>query len=380
MKYCPFSIHLFLIALFLSCGGSDSLTQQKTNAQSSAKLEKNSSPASASDLLVAEWTGGKVYLSQIDQIIAMRIHQMMQVNKDPSLVKKMIEKERRSALDTLTENYLLLQEAQNRNLAISPVEQERYLREFRENFNTEEEYNDRLQQAGQTEEDLIRTLSTVKLGPKCIEDQVEKIQAGMTEEVMKDYYDKNIQLFSPPARWEINQVVIKSNDNRSMDEAKALAERLRREVKEKIDSLQTFPEKRKVIQECAIKYSDTPDAQYNYGYVIIYDHEMFKEKYSKEFFEELAKVKIGELSGLVPFEDGFAFFLVKEQVPASVHTYDSDLIQSTLPKKYLKDKLDEFKENLKVKYNLHIYEENLFYQASEELPFSEIKSSTSPDF
>ncbi len=374
----------FLIGLFvLSCGNNDSIsdsdfTNQDPVNSASTPLTKDSQPLYENDLLVAEWRGGKIYLSQIDMVIRKRVQYYIQSGKEDALVKKFIENERQKTLNTLVDNYLLLLEAQERNVTVTPAEQEQYLREFRGNFNTEEEYLEHLKKAGQTEEDLKKILSNVQLGPKCLEERMKEIQENMTEEVLKDYYQKNIDLFSPPARYEFNQVVILSGKKRSQEEAKELASKLRQEVKEKMDALETFKEKRKVIQNYAIQYSETPDKDYNYGFVIVYEHEMFHEKYEQAFFDELARVKPGELSNIVPFEDGYAFFLMKDTSASYVHSFDSEMVKKTLPKKFVKDKLEEWREQLKQKFNLKLYEENLKYKGESDIEPS--KKERTPSF
>ncbi len=382
MKWFQLSLCTVSVIVFSSCNETISPEKETVSVESTSdsirtpSLVKNSTPSVSNDELIAEWTEGKIYLSQIDNILQPRIKHYRDVTKDESLIWKMILKERRRVLETLVDNYLLLLEAYNRNLEVTPAEREKILREFRGKFETEEEYQKHLHQAGKSEEELSYALANVQLGPKCIEDQEKKIKESINSETMKAFYEEKIDYFSPPGRTDLNRVLIQSNEDRTLEEAKALAEKLYAEVKEKIASLDTFQEKRKVIQDYAVNYSDAPEADYNYGFLNVYHHEISKEKYSKDFLEEVERVQEGKLSELVRLNDGYVFFLVKNKVEPYVHPYESDTVQNMLPKMYMKEKKEEWRTELRKKFELEIYEEKLDEKKSSVFKSLEDTSTT----
>jgi len=373
---------LFLVFLYaLGCSRTPPPAPQATPTASPAKntpapLTLDSKPASSDDSLVAEWTGGKLYLSQLDKMLEPRRRSLKAVTTDDTLLNKMLAGERRQVLDTLVDNYLLLLEAHARNLSLTNTEQEQVAREAHGQFNNEEEYQKYLQQSGRSEEDLVRVLVNIRLAQKCMEDQRKRILESITPENQKKFYEENIKMFTPPARSSINRVEIWAGDKRAWEEAETLARRLYEEVKKKVEPLKDLQEKRKVLQEYANNYSDTAEAKFNYGYVIIHHDEQAAKQYAKEFLDEVLKRKEGELSSLVKDKSGYGFFLMLEQVASYTHSFDSEVVKSMLPNMIPKMKMDAWHEELKKKYNLRIHEEYLPYKNGGKTPSAETPFST----
>ncbi|MBN2328898.1 MAG: SurA N-terminal domain-containing protein [Candidatus Omnitrophica bacterium] len=367
------AIALFMI--FLSaCGGSKEQAAEEAQTTPTAVAISQQTPfAPGNNLLAAQWNGGKITLAQIDNIIGPGLAEFVRFVTDEVKLKETLLQKRRSTLDTLVENYLLIQEAHARDLQLSDVQKEQILKEARGKFNTEEEYQDELQKAGQTENDFIAVLTNIHLGRRCVEDQQERISETVNSDSLRAFYEEHIaDRFTPPARTDINWVIIEANENRTLSQAKALAEKLQAEVRDKMQGLSKLEEKRKVIQDCAYQHSDHFTGKYNYGYMNLYHRGEGWENFSPEFKNEIVeKRKPGDLSDVVRVEeDSFGFFLVINSIDSFVTPFDSPSVQKMLPNMYVHEKMEEWRRALKDHYQLKIFEENLSTMPEAMFPFS----------
>lgn len=355
-----------LIAVFFleSCGKSPSNSPpvDSTPQTLAHTVFREPSPSSPDDLLLAEWMGGKVYLSQIDNILKGRLAQIIQGAAMDERMASILAKERQSKLYVLIENYLLIQEAHARGLQLSDTQKETILKEFLSRFDTREEYEESLKQSGQTEEELMKAYYNIHLGQMCVANERDRIAESITPEILRTYYDKHIpDRFTPPARSDINWVVIKKTEERTLDEARERAYELHKEVKAGLQGKESLEDKRKVLQDCAEQYSDDFTGTYNYGNVNLYHGVSGWENYDPAFREELSKITSpGMLSDVVKIdESSYGFFLVYNYVPTRISSFDSQLVQDMLPNLVLHEKLEEWRSELKKKYGLIIHEENL---------------------
>lgn len=327
-----------------------------------AAVKLDATPAAPGDPLAAEWDGGKIYLSQIDNILAPRMAQIVEYASGTTRLEEIVASERRKTLDVLLENYLLIQEAFARRLSVTPAKKDELLRGFRGKYETEEQYKNALRQAGQTEAGLAQILSNIELSRLCIEDEQKKIQQSITPEVMRAFYDQHTEEYcTQPGTSKVNWVVIQAGEKRTLEEAEGLARKLHGEVKEKIAGLVgDVTAQRKVLQEYAKNYSDDFSGKYNYGYLFLYHKDPWWSSYSQAFRDQVVKRGVGDLSDVVPvLDNSFGFFLVFDKTPSVVQPFESDPIQSILPNLMLKLKMDEWRDRLKEKYRVKLHEESL---------------------
>ncbi|MBZ0258803.1 peptidyl-prolyl cis-trans isomerase, partial [bacterium] len=195
------------------------------------------------------------------------------------------------------------------------------------------------------------------------------------------YYESQIDKFTPPPRSMINRVVVEANEERTLEQAKEMADDLHAQVQALIASATDFAGKRKVIQQYAYQYSDTPDGSYNYGYCIIYHLDGIEETFGKEFVDEVLKTPEGELSPVVPCVNGYGFFLVKEKESMGVQPFDSPPVQALLPQLIMQEKLESWRESLRKKYQVNIHKDQLrqnLPEPSAPAPSSNVKDPIPP--
>lgn len=352
--------YVLLATLFVTACGSPVDAPLETDAVDPPAFSVHKGSALPDDEIIAEWDGGRIYVSYLDDIVQPeRSLAAIRLEDDVDEMTYVASK-RREVLKTLLDNYLLITEAESRGLTISETEREELLHQARSQFDSEEEYLRNLAASGQTEEQLVDFLTTLALGRKCLTDKQMEIWESITLEIKNAYYFENIDLFTPPARYFVNWVVIYITDERPEDEAKAEAERLHAEVSELIAGVTDFTARRTVVQDYAKEYSEHPSGDYNYGYVIIDDVPARREEYSPEFIDALEEIEEGGLSPVVRIKDGFTFFLTKEKSPSFVQPFEAEAVQKILPHMILKDEMDSWFESLREKHNLEIYEERFY--------------------
>lgn len=345
---------LMATLLLIACG---SETQQSAQAPTPTQTNQEPTPGEE-QVVIAEWNDGNLLLGEIDSIA--QIDRKLAAVSLPQDVSKQdfIKSERQQVVRDLLDNYLLIAEAKANGLEVTEAEKEELLRQFKSQFQTEEQYQENLESAGQTEESLKEVLANIELGRKCMEHQQKQLLESLTPETMRNYYQDHIEdKFTIPGRYDINRVVIFPNDERTREEAKQLAEKYYQEVKAKIASATGFDAKRKVMQDYAYQYSDGPEASYNYGYCIHYDTPNASKEYSPEFVQSLRQTEVGELSDVVPNAEGYGFFLVKEKSDAYVQPFESETVQKLIPRMMLREKLQEWKQGLYEKYQVEIHNE-----------------------
>ncbi len=363
--------NLFLIVVLgMSCGG-PSTPPPDTEKPSSTQVVSVAPTIAATpevpsreskELLAAEWMGGKILVSQVDHILGSRLAQIVEGVTGEVRLKEILLKERKLVLDTLIDNYLLIQEAHNRNLQLSDVQKEQILKQVRSKFDTKEQYEESLQKAGQSEEDLLRVMTNIELGKQCVEEEKARLSEQITPQSLREYYDLHISdRFTPPARSDINWVMIKQTEKRTLEEAKNLATRLHEEVQAKLQGLDKLDERRKVIQDYASQYSDHVTGKYNYGFINLYHGVPGWDKFDPEFRKSLETLtKPGEFSPVLKIDgQSYGFYLVYNFNPSRVSLFESKSVQDMLPNMVLFEKMEEWRNNLKKNFGLILYEENL---------------------
>lgn len=353
-----------VLSIFISIGLTSCSPGSQTNEQTAASATPSASKrvSRANDIAAAEWSGGTIYLSDIDNIV--HPEQMMATYRLQENIKweDVIAQKRESMVNMLLDNYLLIEEARVRGLSLTDAENEALLREFKGQFETEEEYQKHIQEANQTEEQLVGILGNIHLGRACMENEKQRIRDSLTPDVLQAYYESQIDKFTPPARSMINRVVIEAKDDLTLEEAKEKAEDLHAQVQALIASATDFTGKRKVMQEYAYQYSDTPDGSYNYGYCILYHAEGIDKAYGAEFVAEVLKTAEGELSPVVAGVNGYGFFLVKEKQSVGVQPFDAPPVQALLPQMMMQERLEAWRETLRETYQVKIHQEALRQQ------------------
>ncbi len=361
---------LFMVFFLFSCGESNEVseTAEKEEEVESAtpELKVEATPVSEDDVLLAEWDEGKIYLSQLEKILMPERARIQEALDDETMIERTLISKRSEILKNLVNNYLLLMAARDMGVELSKSEKEGIVRSIKGKFDSEEQYETYLEAVDQTEEEIVELMGKFQLGRKAMENKVDQLRESMTKEKLKEFYEEKKDFFRSIRRAELNRVEIRTKD-RSEEEAKERAEKLYQEAKEKVEAATSYEERLKIMQEYAYEYSDSEEAEYNWGYIIVYDNEDAKAMYSEAFLKAIEETEEGDLSDLVKTKFGYGFFLVRLKIEEETREFDHPVSQNMLPNMYMRMKMDEWRSELKERYGFCYHRENFEGLISESI-------------
>ncbi len=164
--------------------------------------------------VAATVNGKNIMLSEVDRLI----NQQFQ-GQQSKLTPLQLAQTRLQALDTLIQNEVLYQRADKGGLLPKDDEVDQYLAELkRQSGMTEEEFQKRLKEQGQTVEMLREDARKAKAIQK-LQDQINTKVTVRDEEVL-DYYNNNKQLFVNPRGVGLANIVVDPENNGLQDDAK----------------------------------------------------------------------------------------------------------------------------------------------------------------
>ncbi|HKC65357.1 MAG TPA: SurA N-terminal domain-containing protein [Pyrinomonadaceae bacterium] len=209
------AIFATLALAFAACG-----TKGTTGASTGG-----SNAGGASDV-AATVNGKNIMLSEVDRLIGQQF-QGDQNNLSPLELAQT----RLQALDTLIQKEVLFQRAEKDGLLPKDDEITQFITELKQQSGmTEEEFQKKLKEQGQTEE-MLRDEARKQ---KAIEKLQNQTNAKITirDEEVKDFYEHNKQQFVNPRGVGLANIVVDPADNGAQDDAKNDAE-----AKAKIDNI-----------------------------------------------------------------------------------------------------------------------------------------------
>lgn len=250
---------------------------------------------------------------------------------------------RRALTETLVRRMLLLQQAREKNISVTPDEVDRAVLRVRADYPTDG-FDQALSQAhlslAELKKDQEASLTVVKLFEQEVYPRV-----GVTEEEIHDYFDAHPDDFTRPEEVHAAQIVVKE-----LDEAKHVQQLLR----------QGQP-----FADLARKYSLSADAK------VGGDLGFFPRGQMPPRFDEVCfKLGVGQVSDVVSTEYGFHLFKVLAKRPPRKQDFAQarqEIEHRLLERKRAKAQSD-YVQALKAKAQIHINEAAL---AAVTAPFSE---------
>lgn len=236
------------------------------------------------------------------------VYFQMQASLGPEELSKQMDQLRRSVLEQLVDERLMLQEARSPRqvevgkgkigtppaIEVSEREVEEMLEETRSRFETPEEFSDALLRQGISEEDLrarFRDQATIqRLISREIRSRVTVSPAEITS-----HYEEHREEFRVPQAVQVATILIRPKDNKDWARADTQAQDLHRQIKGGAD-----------FYELARRYSDGFNAQMG-GRIGFLE----KGKGRQEIDDALFRLKAGELSPVIRTPAGFHLFLIE---------------------------------------------------------------------
>lgn len=294
-------------------------------------------PLFSRDEVVARVNGNAIYLSELEE-------QYAQV---PPLYRQLFTK--KVILDQIISQEVLVEEAQKMNIEIPESEMNQIIDEaIDQSGKTRAEFIQILENQNTTLDKLKEFYRLSLVIDKLITQEViSKIE--ISEEEIADYYEQNKELyFDNQTRVRASHILI-SFDNRTKEEALAIAEEVRQRA---LDGEE--------FSELAMEYSEDPSVSVNLG-----DLGFFPRGRMVEPFEDAAfNLSVGEISE--PVETSFGYHIIYktgEEQPGYLSLEDvaddiSTVLLDTKQKEAVENYIAALREQATIEYFGEFLEEN----------------------
>jgi parvulin-like peptidyl-prolyl isomerase len=297
--------------------------------------------ASAQDRTVAVVNGVSLKERELERIVDELLprafyHQSVTPEKRAELRKK--------ALDELIRRELYYQEAVRIGIKVSKSELKDGLENIKKRFKSKKEYQNALKQAGITEDDLKKDIERNLLINKFYQQEVLDI-SKVSDNELKEYYEKNKKDFLRPEAAHIRHILIKVEPT-STDEEKAKKKKEAGDILKRARQGEDFA-------ELAYQYS-ADDWRVKGGDLgLIHRGRLLPE------LEEVAfKLKPGEISDLIETTYGYHIIKMEEKLPPTQLGFDEikDKLRKELEEKRKKEREENLLKTLKEKARIEVRE------------------------
>ena len=316
-------IALLFLASFGTGAGLAEEKDVKTNTANPAGQEKMA-PASkqevkkigrdeARKIVAARVNGTDIMLDAVMQLAARMDIQMTHAHSSEGPSVEAIQKE---ALDSLILQELAYQKAKARGIAVEQKAVDAALADIKTKAGGEEAYKKSLKQSALTEEQL-RAQTEKNLILESIYKQEVLDTISVSEEKIKEEYEKNKAFFTQPEKISVVDVVMSPSPSDKGAEARA------QEVLKKIGENSNDPNK--LVQD---------------GTFAVREYEPKKDNDSdKGLYEAARKLKPGEVSGVIKTDNGLHIIKLVEYNPEKLHTFAE--VKGVIEKKLRTDAQNE---------------------------------------
>ena len=244
---------------------------------------------------------------------------------------------KRSLLDTLIENQLVRQAAEEEGAEVAEADIDAQIESIMTGFADEDTFNEALTSAGMTMDDLRDNVRD-QLLYQFLYDKVAPA-IDVTDESIAAYYEENKDMFVTPPQSQLSHILFAPED-------KATAEKVLAEIKDGGD-----------FAELAKEYSiDTGSgsAGGDLGW-------SSTDAYVPEFAEAADALKKGEVSGLVESQFGWHILLKVDEKDGGQQTLEevSDTIRATLEQEGRSEAFAAYMDKFKADSDIEILDETL---------------------
>ncbi len=332
---------IFAGVLIMACSSSSTDEQKKEAGQ-----EKEAASAwvtgSAGTENVAVVNGTPIKKAFLDEKIDMvkKRYAGMGIPMDDEKLSEI----RQKMLNSLIEQELLSQETRARGIKIDPADVDKEFERFKGQFESENEYSQKMKEINYTEETLRAQIEKGLAIRKLIDQQVVS-GISVSEGKIKSYYDSHPDEFKLPEQVRASHILIKV-DPKADEKTKA-------EARKKIEDIQTKIKNGEDFAKLATENSDCPSSAKGGDLGFFSRGQMVKP------FEEVAfSLKPGEVSDIVETQFGYHLIKLVEKKPAGTRSFDEakESLQNKLKQEDINKAVESYIESLKQKGKIEIPE------------------------
>lgn len=241
---------------------------------------------------------------------------------------------KKELLDSLINQELLFQECQKNNIAVGEENVNTSLSEVKENFESEEEYQNALNDANMKESELSARIRKTLAINELVEEKVSR-NVVVTDEESMAYYTENPDSFQRTEKVRASHILVKVD--RDAGEAKKVASR------EKIENIRRRIMAGEDFAQLAKENSDCPSSS-DGGELGYFE----RGKMVQEFEDAAFALEPGDVGDIVQTQYGFHVIKVTDKIKGGTIEYET-----------VKSNLDEFLRRKKIQTEVSAYIETL---------------------
>jgi len=256
--------------------------------------------------------------------------------------KAIVYKLKQDMLNRMIERKLADQEAKRLHLSVSDQQVDKAIENFKKSqLMTQEDLEKALAQDGLTFKEYRENMRQEILRPKLINFRV-KSKVIVTDEDIKEYYEKNTSEFAGTRKYHLYNILIKEDTFSVTGKNKKL---------ELIESIKTRIDKGEDFKVLAKQYSEAQNASQG-GDLGFFDLETF----SQQLQEAISKLKKGEHTKVINTSQGYQLFFIEEiqEVGGKTLEQASEEISKKLYNEIAEKKFRSWIESLQDKAHIKI--------------------------
>ncbi|MEN8262451.1 MAG: peptidylprolyl isomerase [Nitrospirota bacterium] len=259
------------------------------------------------DKIVARVNGQPIYEGALTPYVKreLRKFQKYGAKRDTTALEKRLK---RRALDAVVSLELIKQESQKLKIKDMDGKVDEKLKELKNRYQSERKYKDFLKTKGRTESDVKESIKSKIYVEEYLEVKGIK-NPKVPEEEIRKYYEKNKESFRRKEYLQVSHILVMVKEDAKAEEneqAKAKAERIRKEIIEGRD-----------FAETAKEYSEDGKASQggDLGYI--------ERGYMPPEFDEVAfSLEKGKISYIVQTKHGYHIIKVLDRKPEGIAPYE----------------------------------------------------------
>ena len=241
---------------------------------------------------------------------------------------------RAGALKMIVFEELVYQEAQRRQLTVPPAKLERAVREFKKQFSSSNEFNEFLKVECRGSQRVLRARITRSLliDQLLTADVTNRSTISLTQ--ARTYYDKNQAQFRIPESYAIQTISVLPKQNATpvqQKELRARAEDALRQAKATKDYEQFGMLAEKISED-------------DYRVMMGDRRAIDKTKLPPEVLKAAQSLQAGQVSELIPLEQGYTIFRLNAHIPAGMQKFEA--VKDAIRKQLQKQKTEQLRSAL----------------------------------
>ncbi|MEW6379796.1 MAG: peptidylprolyl isomerase [bacterium] len=271
-------------------------------------------------------------------------------SQNPDMADKMPPEQKlqlqQMILDRLVEGELICQKGKELNITIPDEEILARIEQFKKQFPTEEEFNNRLKENNINLDDLKNELRKNMIISKVIQQQItaQTTSQQASDEDLKKYYEAHKDQFKQEEMVQASHILVKVEKN--ADEA------TKKQAKEKIEGILKKARAGEDFAKLAKENSDCPSSQ-NGGDLGFFTRKQMVPEFSQAAFS----MKVGEISNVVETPFGYHIIKVTNTKPAAESSFEESKarIQQYLSGKQRSDAVKNYIQSLREKADIKTF-------------------------